>query len=130
MIKEGKNVIYENDVFFAVTPDVISQRYQIMIYPKRHVESIFDMTENEIKEFINVTIKVGRHMKKVLPILSFKFKLNEKLQMLKPTKYHIEHIHFHIIPRFKGQDSEPDYTNRIWLSDYEIGEIVNKLRFK
>lgn len=128
MLKDGKNTIYENDRFFAVTPNVISQKYQIMVFPKKHIESVFDINNKDVQELFEVTVKIAKHMEKVLKMVAFRFKLNEKLFILKSTPYHLKHIHFHIIPRFEGQDSEPDYDKRIWLTENEKKEIVDKLR--
>ena len=128
MLKEEKNTIYENDGFFAVTPDVISQKYQIMIFPKKHIESIFDMSDNELEEFFMTTIRVAEHMKKILKPVAYRLKINEKLFELKPTPHHIKHRHFQIIPRFKGQNPEPDYDDRKWLLKTGIWEIVETLR--
>jgi len=45
--KEGERIIYENSSFIALLPYFAMWPYEIHVYPKRHVQSLLDLSDEE-----------------------------------------------------------------------------------
>ena len=69
---------------------------QCLIVPKRHVNNIRDLTENELYSFIKTVQNVSKILNSKLNPQGFNYGFNEK----KVAGQHFSHFHFHIIPRY------------------------------
>jgi len=105
-----------------------------LIVPKRHIESIVDMTDEELKEFALV-------MKRLSSILMTAYGcdgIDISLQNGATAGASVAHIHWHLVPR-KASDIEGDPS--LWMakiieaerskegiSDKEMQDNINKIR--
>jgi ATP adenylyltransferase len=74
-----------------------SNRGRCVVVPKRHVSSIRELSDKEIASFFQTVKLVANRLSEDLKPVGFNFGLNEG----KKAGQTIEHLHFHIIPRFK-----------------------------
>ncbi len=76
-----------------------------LIIPKRHVESVLELTEKEHADMFNV-------MKKVIPVLLQIYATDDSLDLVMQTGAYsgmtINHLHVHIIPRNKNDKYQFD----------------------
>lgn len=128
-------IIYENELFYARFDRLPLTPGHAEVIPKRHVESLLDLTQEEwasLKEALEETISIieSTDLRELYEGF-LRNPLNEKSnwfcrQMLdhvgidrKPDAYNhgnndgaaagrtIHHLHWHIIPRYEGDVEEP-----------------------
>lgn len=100
---DQKAIVFENELAFAFYDKFPVQKGHLLIVPKRHAETYFDATDEEIAA-IHHLIRQGK----------------ERLeQENKPDGYNIGvnvgyyggqtvmHLHFHLIPRYAGDIADP-----------------------
>jgi diadenosine tetraphosphate (Ap4A) HIT family hydrolase len=74
-----------------------------LIIPRRHVESYFDLTDQEREDMIFMTTRAKDSLKKELSPQAFNIGINEGFA----AGQTVAHINMHLIPRFKGDVAEP-----------------------
>lgn len=74
-----------------------------LIIPKRHVESYFDLTNQERDDMNALMIRVKGKLKEELNPQGFNLGVNEGFA----AGQTVSHINMHLIPRFKGDVAEP-----------------------
>ncbi|MBC7195023.1 MAG: HIT domain-containing protein, partial [Caldisericia bacterium] len=79
-------------------------RGHTIIIPKRHILKIEELNKEEISDIFEVFNKVKNALEKFLKPDGFNFGIN----IGEAGGQSIEHIHFHIIPRYKGDTEFPD----------------------
>jgi len=110
--------VYENEhvyAFFDINP---VNEYHTLVIPKKHHKDIFDIPELELKEIMSVI--------KLLTTL-YKEKVGiENVQIINSSgseaQQDVFHVHFHIVPRHKG-----DGQNIKWNPRIELREKFDKM---
>jgi len=100
------------------------------VVPKRHVSNIREFTEEEAASFLKTVKLVAEKINLEFRPLGFNYGLNEGAV----AGQTVEHLHFHIVPRYKN-DGIPEYhlfhrdpKEKTNLSSDELLPIVEKLR--
>ena len=114
--------VMENEDVYAFLDIHPASRYHTLVIPKRHYENIFDIPERELKEVIDAVRKISNLYKEKLGI--------ENLQIINSNgregQQDVFHIHFHIVPRKKGDGQNVKWTTYPeWTKDYD--EMIEKL---
>ena len=103
IIKDNKVIIAENELAVAFYDNFPVSKGHTLIIPKRHVETYFDLNEEEMKAIFNLSQEV----KKIL------------IKLYKPDGYNVGfnvgvdggqsvmHCHMHVIPRYHGDALNP-----------------------
>lgn len=81
-----------------------STKGRCVVIPKRHAVSIRELTESETASLFNTVRIVSAKLNDYLKPAGFNYGFNEG-EIAGQT---IEHLHFHIIPRFEG-DNLPEF---------------------
>ena len=106
----------ENEKFYAFLDINPLVKGHTLVIPRREVDYIFDMDDEEIGEFMQFAKQVAVALKKAFPC--------EKVGM-EVIGLEVRHAHIHLIP----MQSEKDMTNpKLKLSDEEFQEIAAKIR--
>jgi len=110
-----------------------------LLIPKKHITSFFELNDDELSELIIFIRQAMKVLKKALRTEAFNISLQEKEE----AGQTIPHLHFHIIPRIKGDLEDPgkwfvtiqnnyneiiDSQNRPKLKREEMIQIVKYLR--
>ena len=108
--------VYENDTVYAFLDINPATRYHTLIIPKKHYTNIFDISEEELKDVISVVKKLSKLYKEKLGI--------ENIQIISNTgaeaQQTVFHIHFHIVPRKKGDGQDVQWTTHAqWRSEFD-----------
>lgn len=96
-------IILENDLFYARWDNFAVSPGHAEIVPQRHIESFFDLAEDEIMAMYDL-------IKQTKVIIDAKFKpdgYNVGLNDGEAAGRSIHHLHIHIIPRYKGDVKNP-----------------------
>jgi len=102
-IRSPLQVIAQNDTFFAVYDEFPVSKGHTLIIPKRHVESFFDITREELEDFFNLLKKVKELLDEKFNPDGYNVGVNEGYAAGKT----IDHLHVHPIPRYKGDVENP-----------------------
>lgn len=100
---DKEKYIAENDFAFAIYDNFPVNEGHTLIIPKRHFESFFEATEEEIKEMYKL-------MHEVKKILDEKYKpdgYNLGVNIGKYGGQTIMHLHMHLIPRYRQDVENP-----------------------
>lgn len=130
-IKNHRHKIYETKteyVIYNLRPG--KNKGRCCVIPKRHVKNIREFSEIEAASLFKtvrlVSLKLAEHLKPV----GFNYGLNEG----KIAGQSYEHLHFHIIPRYKNDglsEFHPfhrDPKTKRNLSDRELRPLVEEFR--
>ena len=111
-----------------------------LVIPKRHAESLFDLTEEETGEFM----RLGRKTAKLLSIVFNTDAFDWAVQEKEAAGQSVPHLHMHVVPRKIGDLHNPgdwyqeieksethiDSARRKRLNAEQMNDIVNRLRSK
>ena len=89
--------LYEDKNFLAILDIGPVNKGHVLLIPKKHIEDFFGLNENISKELVRVIQKLSKAVIKATKADGFNLMLNNK----KAAGQLINHVHFHIIPRFK-----------------------------
>jgi len=95
--------IAENAFAFAIFDSFPVNEGHALIIPKRHFESLFEATEEEIKEIYKLLHEVKK-------LIDEKYKpdgYNVGINVGEYGGQTIMHLHVHLIPRYKGDVENP-----------------------
>jgi histidine triad (HIT) family protein len=113
--------VYEDEytyAFFDINP---VNEYHTLVIPKKHYENIFDIPEDE-------AVHVMKTIKKVADLYNERLGMNN-VQIINnngaEAQQDVFHIHFHIMPRFKG-----DSQNIKWIIHTELRERFDDMLLK
>ncbi|WP_374723433.1 HIT family protein [Calidifontibacillus erzurumensis] len=100
---EKKQILLENKNAIAFFDKYPVQKGHMLIIPKEHVESYFDANDQQIYD-IHELIKLG---KKFLEREYSPDGYNIGVNVGSYGGQTIHHLHFHLIPRYKGDIEDP-----------------------
>ena len=107
-----------------------------LIVPKKHVESIFELSKEELKEMFELARKSTEVLLKTYETSGFDWVFMEN----KIAGQRIDHIHLHILPRKSGDMGDDprkfffellhreNKGKRKKLSKKEVKEVVSKIK--
>lgn len=115
-------------VIYSIRPG--ENKGRSCVIPKRHVEKLSELSIKETASFFTTVRMVTKKLTGYLLPEGFNFGLNEG-RLVGQT---ISHLHFHIIPRYKG-DGLPPYhlfhrspKDKQNLSEKEIQSLVQEFK--
>ena len=103
IIKDNKNIILESKLCVAFFDSFPVNVGHTLIIPKRHVETYFDLTKEEINDMFELS-------KKIKQMLDDEFQpdgYNIGFNCGEPAGQTVMHAHMHVIPRYKGDVENP-----------------------
>lgn len=110
-----------------------------LIISKDHKESLFELTENELSEFMKLGRNTAQFLSKIFDTDAFDLAIQEK----EAAGQSVPHLHMHVVPRKIGDLKDPgswyqeiekanisdiDTFTRFRLEEKQLIEITNKLK--
>jgi bis(5'-adenosyl)-triphosphatase len=123
-------IFYEDEIFYGlynIKPIVPGHS---LLIPKRHVEHLLELNDEEMKMLLPVLKKIIKGLLKTYDADSFDLSLQEG----KPAGQMVPHLHVHLIPRVLGdlQENWPEALAKREkgkrISDEEIKENAEKIK--
>ena len=108
----------ENEKFYAFLDINPLVKGHTLVIPRREVDYIFDMDDEEIGQFLQFAKKVAVALKKAFPC--------EKVGM-EVIGLEVRHAHIHLIPMQSEKDMNMA-NPKLKLTDEEFQEIAEKIR--
>ena len=122
---------YEDDLVLALYTHKPVFPGHCLIIPKRHVERFEQLSDEEVTQ-------MGRIIRKVDQAVMELFKTSSYLLLEKNGRevgQSVPHVHFHYIPRLKGEDSLLKFSVQLYVSGIlppiaaaEMEEVVEKMK--
>jgi diadenosine tetraphosphate (Ap4A) HIT family hydrolase len=101
--EELNTIMRENDSFFARYDNFPAADGHLEIVPKRHVESFFDLSEEEIVEAYALLREAQKELQQLYAPHGYTIGVNEGVAAGRS----IDHLHIHLIPRYHGDVADP-----------------------
>ena len=99
-----EEIQFENQLAYSSTDSYPVSEFHSLIVPKRHVETYFDLTEEEIQACNDLILKTKEKILKLDPsVKGFNIGANTG----KVAGQSIMHCHIHLIPRREGDVENP-----------------------
>jgi histidine triad (HIT) family protein len=117
--KSGASHVYENEATLAFMNLRQANPGHVLIVPKAHVETIYDLTELQAAQLFQMVVLVSRAIRQSLqPGGLSLFQANEAA-----SQQEVLHVHFHLLPRWHGDGllrfypEVPPHMSRFELDD-------------
>jgi len=114
--------IYEDENVYAFLDIAPVNPGHTLVIPKKHFETMTEMTDDILSEVIVATNKISKAIMKGMDVKGFNIGLNNG----KVAGQLVPHVHFHIMPR-KENDNLKLWPQRKY-EDGEAGEVAEKIR--
>lgn len=95
------SIVYEDENYLAILDISQVTLGHTLVMPKKHFDNILEMTSNEFKDYSEVIHKVAKLVSSKTNCVGMNI-LNNTNEIAGQT---VNHVHFHIIPRYSVDDS-------------------------
>lgn len=96
--------VMENEHFYGLFDKYPVTQGHLLIIPKRHAETLFELTEDERNSLFEMIEEGKTILEKKFNPAGFNFGVNQGLT----AGQTIPHLHLHIIPRYVGDMEDPE----------------------
>jgi len=100
---QTNEVVTDNDTAVALYDAFPVNKGHILVVPRRHVTSIFDLSSNEQLHLWSLVESVREHLKVGFRPDGFNIGVNDG----EAAGQTVAHAHVHIIPRYEGDVADP-----------------------
>ena len=115
--------VYEDDRFLAFL-DISQAEYgHTLVVPKKHFDTFLDMDDETSKDLIVLVKDLANKVKRATGASGINILNNNG----KTAGQSVNHVHFHIIPRYENDDLVMKFTEHK-LSNKEFGDLLTKIR--
>jgi len=117
------SVVYEDDNYLAILDISQVTLGHTLVMPKKHYDNILSMPTEEFKEYSMVIHKLAKSIQKNTSCTGMNI-LNNTNEVAGQT---VNHVHFHIIPRYSNEDSIKIEFNQSKKQDLDkVLQMLNK----
>ncbi len=97
------NIFFENDFCYARWDNFPVSPGHAEIVPKRHIESFFDLKDDELIKLYSLLLKVKDMIQEKYKPNGYNIGTNDG----EAAGRTVHHLHVHLIPRYKGDVFDP-----------------------
>ncbi|MBA7556715.1 Protein hit [subsurface metagenome] len=116
--------VFENDLVLAFL-DIFPLSYcHTIVIPKKHYYNFLDMPEDDMGSFFKELKKISLLIKEKLKIDGFNIVQNN----FPAAGQVIPHLHFHIIPRMKGDGPLKMIPGKVQAKEDDLRKIIKKIK--
>ncbi len=121
----------ETVVFEGNTAVIIANSYpytfgHLLVIPKRHIKTVEELNKDEDKDVMLLIKRATKFLKDAFNAESFNLGLNQG-PLSGGT---VEHLHFHVVPRYKGDVGFTHVLNNTVIQASTPTEMVKELKQK
>ena len=103
IIKDKKEIIIENELAVAFSDSFPVSQGHSLIIPKRHCETYFDLTSEEMKAMFDLSQELKKLLDKSYHPDGYNIGFNAGID----AGQSVMHCHMHVIPRYHGDALNP-----------------------
>ena len=115
--------VYEDDDFLAFLDISQAEIGHTLVVPKKHFDNLLEMDDETAKKMIVLVKKLANKVKSATNASGINILNNNGLA----AGQSVNHIHFHIIPRYENDDLIMKFTEHK-LSQEEFINLANKIK--
>jgi len=93
-------IVHSDDNFFVFLDINPANKGHTLVIPKKHYETFNDMPAEEVWHLFETVQKVSKAVEKGLKAEGYNILISNK----RPAGQEVDHIHVHVIPRYKGDE--------------------------
>lgn len=116
------NKVYEDEHAFAFLDADPANVGHTLVIPKKHFETIEEMKKDDFDRLSETILKVGKGI----------MKISDGMNILQNNKKYagqvVPHVHFHLIPRFKGDGYLFEWNKDHKITEEENDEFLKKIK--
>ena len=115
--------VYEDDLVVGFLSLEQPNPYKVLVVPREHVETVYDLTDELASTIFQATAKIARGVRDVSKCEG----LNLVQSNGKAGLQDVFHFHLHILPRYSGDSIVFDWDNTP-VPQEKLNQIAHKLR--
>ncbi len=96
--REPASMVYQDECVYAMMSLEQPNAHKVLVIPRAHVESIYDLTDEQAMAIMRVTVRVARAIRAASGC--------EGLNLVQANgrvgQQDVFHFHLHLVPRFRG----------------------------
>ena len=115
--------VYEDDKTISFLDIMPANKGHCLIVPKKHYETLLDISDDDLKSLILTTKKVTKALSLSIGNGSYNIVMNNG----KIACQMVNHAHIHIIPRFKGDRLRLKWSHKKYLGN-QMKDIQEKIK--
>ena len=115
--------VYEDEHTVGFLDILPANKGHCLIIPKEHSENLLETNEDTLSQLIIATKKVAKAMSLSIGNNSYNIVQNNG----KDAGQVVNHIHFHLIPRFENDGLRIKWSHKKYVGD-EINQIAEKIK--
>lgn len=120
-------ILYEDNLCMAILDISQVTKGHTLVFPKVKYNNIFDIDYDTLSHIIKVVKKISISLKEALDVDSVNIINNSGVK----SGQSVNHIHFHIIPRYTNEEFAYKHENNInKYSDLELEELSKLIKNK
>lgn len=116
LIGDNTQVVCENEYAVAIYDGYPVGIGHTLVVPKRHVESLFELTQNELNDICSLIVESKNILDSKYHPNGYNIGVNEG----RAAGRTVDHVHIHIIPRYVGDVEDPRGGIRGVIPDKKI----------
>ncbi len=99
--------VYEDDLVTAFLSLEQANPYKVLVVPRAHVETVYDLTDKQAASIFKATVKIARGVRDASKCEG----MNLVQSNGRAGQQDVFHFHLHIVPRFSGDSIVLDWDN-------------------
>jgi len=115
--------VYEDEKTISFLDIMPANKGHCLIVPKKHYETLLDISDDDLKSLILTTKKVTKALSLSIGNGSYNIIMNNG----KIAGQMVNHAHIHIIPRFKGDRLRLKWSHKKYLGN-QMEDIREKIK--
>jgi len=116
-------IIYKDDVTLAFLDIAPFTKGHSVVVPKNHYQNLLDFPEEEMVSFFSALKKVANKLKTKLQADGINILQNN----YKAAGQEVNHMHFHVIPRWVNDKAFPLHVKKLEMAKEELSEILKTI---
>ena len=117
------HVVYEDDRVVVFLSLKQPNPYKVLVIPRAHVETLYDLTDEQASAIFKVAVKIARGVRAASKCEG----MNLVQSNGKAGQQDVFHFHIHILPRFFGDKIVFDWNNTP-ASQVTLKQIASEIR--
>jgi histidine triad (HIT) family protein len=116
--------VYDNNHFLVLMDKYPISRGHTLVIPKTHYDNLLYMPQNEVGKLYSLVSIIAKAVVSAVSADGFNIGQNNG----KSANQIIPHVHVHIIPRFKNDNSNGRWPTRYIAKEEELFDFSKKIK--
>ena len=115
--------MYEDEYVFGIMSLDQPNPYKVLVIPRAHVETIYDLSEDQAARIFRAAVKIARAIREASSCEG----LNVVQSNGRAGQQDVFHFHLHLVPRFDGDNIQIRWQNKQAERD-DLNRMAEEIR--